>query len=313
MIHTTTPPFGISALRWRLALMGQFLFVFSVVALSGPGRIDIADGLVRYEVARSLAEHGDSVIRDKAINFMVFEGRGGRLYTNYRFPQSLLGVGAIVVSDLTGVVSEPRRHFYYSLLGAVACGALALVFSVWFRSLGHAPRPALLWGAAGVFCTPNWFYGTTTFDDVFGGLAVVIAVVVAYLGRHTRPLLAAAVAGASIGLAFNCKQPLGLFALVALAAIRDTGRSWQRQRGRMICLATGVVAGVAGYLGYESYKFPPGSMAANATALDSYLGPWPGKPVPALVALVFSPGIGILWYWPPVVIGLAGLRAWNRR
>ncbi|HUY32039.1 MAG TPA: hypothetical protein VMV69_04600 [Pirellulales bacterium] len=308
-----TPSPGISPSRWRLALTGQFLLVFSIVALSGPGRIDIADGLTRYEVARSLVEHGDSVIRDEAINFMVFDGRGGRHYTNYRFPQSLLGVGAIVAADLTGTVSEPRRYFFYSLLGAVACGALAVVYSVWFQSLGHAPRPALLWGCAGVVCTPNWFYGTTTFDDVFGGLAVVMAVVVARLSRHARPLLGAGVAGLLTGLAFNCKQPLGLFALVALAALREPGLCWRKSRGRIACLTAGVVAGVVAYLGYDWYKFPPGSMAANVKALESYLQPWPGEGVVALVTLVFSPGIGVLWYWPPVVIGVVGLKAWNRR
>jgi hypothetical protein len=304
---------GISPLRWSMALAGQFLFVFSIVSLSGPGRIDITDGLTRYEVAKSLVEDGDSVIRDEAISFMVFEGRGGRRYSNYRFPQSLLGVGAIVVADLTGEISEPRRHFYYSLLGAVACGAFAVLYSLWFRELGAAPRPAIVWGAAGVFCSGLWFYGTTTFDDVFGSLAVVAAVVTAYLGRHARPLVTAAVAGALIGLAFNCKQPLGLFALVTLAANHDTGWSWRRQWGRMTCLAAGVMAGVAVYLAYELYKFPPGSMEANAKVLGTYLQTWPGEPVPALVSLAFSPGIGALWYWPPVVIGLVGMKAWNVR
>ena len=51
-------------LRWMMALAGLFLAVFAVVALSGPGQFDISDGWVRYEVARSLVEHGDVDIRD---------------------------------------------------------------------------------------------------------------------------------------------------------------------------------------------------------------------------------------------------------
>ena len=51
-------------LRWMMALAGLFLAVFAVVALSGPGQFDISDGWVRYEVARSLVEHGDVNIRD---------------------------------------------------------------------------------------------------------------------------------------------------------------------------------------------------------------------------------------------------------
>ena len=53
--------------RWWMALAGLFLSVFAVVALSGPGRIDIIDGRVRYEVARSLVDHGDVDIQDPRI------------------------------------------------------------------------------------------------------------------------------------------------------------------------------------------------------------------------------------------------------
>src|SRR3954454_19871482 len=90
---------------WPLALAGQFLFVFSAVALSGPGRIDIVDGQTRYEVARSLVDHGDHVIRDERVWFGVFPGRGGRLYTPYRFPQTAAGVAAILAADATGPVA----------------------------------------------------------------------------------------------------------------------------------------------------------------------------------------------------------------
>ena len=53
------PPRIRSATWWPVALIGQFLVVFALVALSGPGRIDIIDGQTRYEVARSMVDHGD--------------------------------------------------------------------------------------------------------------------------------------------------------------------------------------------------------------------------------------------------------------
>src|SRR5262245_16211132 len=84
---------------WILALCGQFVLVVAVVALSGPGRIDSVDGQSRYEVARSLVEHGDSVIRDEHVRFRVHTGRDGQRYTAYRLPQSGLGVLAIFVAD----------------------------------------------------------------------------------------------------------------------------------------------------------------------------------------------------------------------
>src|SRR5262249_2809826 len=157
---------------WLGAVAGLALFVFAVVALSGPGRIDIVDGQTRYEVARSLVDHGDPVIRNDQVWFWVFPGRDGQLYTKSRFPQSLVGVATILASDALGPVSEGRRHFYFTLSGAFFCSVLAIFYAVWFRHQGLTPRAAVLWAGAGIFCTPNWFYGTSTFDDILGSTAL---------------------------------------------------------------------------------------------------------------------------------------------
>ena len=161
--------------RWWIAQTGLFLTVFAMVALSGPGRIDIIDGHIRYEVGRSLVEHGDSVVRDKAW-FSVFPGRNGQRYSTYRFPHSAAGVVAILASDVSGPVSESRRRFWFSLIGAVACAVLAVTYAAVFRHLGQPPMASLAWAAVGIFSTPNWFYGTSTFDDILGTTAMVLAV-----------------------------------------------------------------------------------------------------------------------------------------
>src|SRR5271157_4222424 len=119
--------------RWWIARAGLFLTVFATVALSGPGRIDIVDGQTRYEVARSLVEHGDSVIRDPDVRYTVFHGRDGQLYTPYRFPQTGAGVVAIVLADHTGPGSEGRRHFSFALTSAFAGALLAVLYTLWFR------------------------------------------------------------------------------------------------------------------------------------------------------------------------------------
>src|SRR6476620_3240536 len=110
MDHSPSPP------GWPVALLGLFLTVFAVLALSGPGRIDIIDGQARYEVARSLVEHGDTIIRDSNVWYPVLPGREGNLSTPYRIPHSLLGVPAIWLADATGPVSEGRRHFFFALV-----------------------------------------------------------------------------------------------------------------------------------------------------------------------------------------------------
>ena len=231
-----------------LAAGGLLISVFAMVALTGPGRIDIVDGQTRYEVARSLVDHGDDVIRDEHIWFGRFPGRGGRDYTTYRFPQSVLGVPAIVLSDLTGPRNEARRHFFFSLTGAAAAATLAVIYLWWFLRRGLGLPEALAWSAAGIFCLPSWFYATSTFDDILGSVVVVAALVAA--GPSTARALGA---GLLMGLAFNCKQPLGVFVLPVLAAISERGprhRPW----AQWALAVSGVAAGVVVYVAYDAYS-----------------------------------------------------------
>ena len=232
--------------RWRLSLAGLALFVFSIVALSSPGRIDVIDGQTRYEVGRSFVEHGDSIVRDADAWFAVFPGRNGERYSNYRFPQSVFAAAAILVSDATGPVREIRRHFFFSLSGAVLCAAIAVLYACWFRRIGHGRVASLAWASGGIFCTPTWFYGTTTFDDVLGSLVVLLAVYTAWVLRDRRPVAGAIVSGLLLGLAFNCKPPLVLFMPMAVAALWNPQRAkserWWQARLMFLCTASGVIA-----------------------------------------------------------------------
>lgn len=302
----------ISAWRWRLALLGLFLFVVAVVSLSGPGRLDIIDGAPRYEVARSLVEHGDAAIRDPDLTFTVLPGRDGQRYSNYRLPQSVAGVFAIWSADATGPRSEMRRQFFFVLTSAVACGILSLCYALWFRRLGLRPPAAIGWALAGIFCTPNWFYGTSVFDDILGATAVVLALTLAWFGRESKPLLFAALAGLALGLAFNCKPPLALFALPVLVLTVQRGESRCRQLTRMSLVLAGLVAGLVLYEGYEWYKFPPGTTAEHARLLAQYVPPWPGTPGIAVLVLLLSPAAGVFWYCPTLVLSLLALKSWLR-
>lgn len=339
-----------SAAGWLLATGGLFLFVFAVVALSGPGRIDILDGQTRYEVGRSLVEQGDSVVRAPEAWFSVFPGRDGQRFTNYRFPQSAIAALAIIISDLTGEANEPRRHFFFSLAGAVECGLIAVLYAAWFRRLNLGTAVSLAWAAAGIFCSPVWFYGTTTFDDVLGTLVALAVVTLAFrsstrgevearrvseampvlpsltrrASRETNvwseqhpslpSLTAAAIVGLLMGVAFNCKPPLVFFAAPALAAGWNGQWPDRRRMVRWAIMLSGIALGVAGYKLYDLYKFPPSTWAANAEAMRSgYALMWPGNVWAGLLGLTISPGVGAIWYWPPLVLGIAGVIVRYRR
>jgi hypothetical protein len=299
--------------RWGLALFGLLLFVLAALALSGPGRIDIIDGQARYLVARSVAEHGDPVVRDPDFWWSVLPGRDGNRYSAYRFPQSLLGAAAVLLADATGPVSEVRREFFFSLTGALLGALLAVLYAVWFRGLGESPAAAVGWAMAGIFCTPSWFYATSTFDDLLGAVFVVAAVGLAWWGRARRPLTGAALAGLAVGLAFNAKQPLGVFVLPVLALALTTDRPWRVRLGAAALALGGLGVGLAAYGAYEWYKFPPGTTADHARLLAAYVPAWPGDTPAGLCGLLFSPAAGAFWYCPPLLLAVAGVVLWRRR
>ena len=314
MASARKTPITQSMTRWAVALLGLFLLVMAILGLSGPGRIDIIDGQNRYYVARSLADHGDVVVREPNFNFLVFPGRDGNLYSSYRFPPILAGLPSILFADATGTVSETRREFFFTFTNAVVGALLAVVYAMWFRSLGHSPGMSLAWAVAGILCTPNWYYSTSTYDDILGGLFVVSAVTLAWWGKQgSHPLLASGLAGLAVGLAFNTKPPLGIFLLPVLALGLTAARSLGIRVATTVLVLGGVGLGLGAYVGYEWWKFPPGSTNEHARLLARYLLPWPGDTLAGVCGFLLSPAAGIFWYCPTLVLALAGLLRWRRR
>jgi hypothetical protein len=190
---------------------------------------------------------------------------------------------------------------------------LAIVYALWFRCLGYRPVAAVAWGAAGIFCTPSWYYGTSTFDDILGTLAVVSAAAIMWMCRQRRPWLGAALSGLALGWAVNCKPPLILFALPALAALYRAEVPWRRQLATALLLVPGLALGIVFFKAYDAYKFPPGS--DDIAALNVRMnGPiWTSNPVPGLMSLAVSPSCGALWYCPTLFLSWRGWRAWRER
>jgi hypothetical protein len=145
-----------------------------------------------------------------------------------------------------------------------------------------------------------------------GTAALVLAVGVAFMSRKSHRVLGATVAGLLLGLAFNCKQPLGAFLPVVLAAGYDGALGFRKQLGRLGLIAMGLCLGIAAYKGYDWYKYPPGATPDHSELLAQYAPIWPGNPLAALLGLAISPGAGAIWYAPTVVVSAYGLAVWMR-
>lgn len=341
-----TPADGLSRWAWFLALLGQFLFVFAVLALTGPGRIDITDGQVRYEVARGLIDWHDVEVHDSRVWFAVFPGRDDKRFTDYRLPQSLLGAVAIWLANLTegseqdhpalilptaadrsagaanpdefpkGLGVEGRRQFIFVLTSAFAGACLAIGYSICFRPMGLSARVALPWASAGIFCTPNWFYATSTFDDILGATVLVLMAVTGLKARKHGCLFWTLSTGLLAGLAFHCKQPLGAFVLVGMVLVITPGEPLRGQLSRVVVVLVGFATMLGLYVLYQHYRYPMGLAVAKAPYDKDYVEHYT-KSVTAtlrnLLHLAISPSAGVFWYCPTLLLTLAGLAAYYRK
>ncbi|CAN5555051.1 hypothetical protein BH11PLA2_BH11PLA2_05840 [soil metagenome] len=295
-------------IRWHLSLLGLALAVFGVVGLSGPGRIDIEDGQARYEAGRCFVEYGDPGIRDPRVVWHRFPGREGVDFTYYRLTGEVVATAFVALGHSLSD-QEGTRHFIFALNGAATAAVLAVVYAVWFRRQGSTPRMAIAFAAAGIFCTPCWFYAASTFDDLLCTLIVVVALVLADRARsgNVPSLFGTAIA---VGLSLNSKQPLAAILLPALAMADDAKRSLSWRLGRASVLVAGLGAGVVGYTAYEAWKFPPEQKAKHAAIRAEWgITVFEGNPLEALVDYTVGPSSGTLWYCPTILLGGAGLLA----
>src|SRR4030095_9117837 len=135
---------------------------------------------------------------------------------------------------------------------------LACVYFIWFAGRGLAKRQAVLWAVAGILCTPNWYYGTSTFDDIFAALAVTGALAYGLTAGPSRSRGAAFATGLLFGLAFNVKQPGAVFVLPAIGAFDAPDQPPSARLMTALAICAGLAIGIAAYFGYDLYKFPPG-------------------------------------------------------
>jgi hypothetical protein len=195
----------------------------------------------------------------------------------------------------------------------VVAAVLAVAYAGWFRRRGHPAAAAVAWAAGGVFCTPCWYYATSTFDDILGALAVVAAVALADAARKSGGWRLG-LAAVCVGLAVNCKQPLAAVLLPALALADDPNRPMRARLGRSAVLGLGLATGFAAYVGYEAVKFSPTNLEERDALLAAKYPRilFGGNPLEALLDFIAGPSSGSVWYFPPLLLCAAGMRAWWR-
>jgi hypothetical protein len=296
------------------------LLLLPVYVLSSPGRVDIVDGQVRYEVARNWLDHGRPEVRDRYLrNLGLVIATPDGAYGGYNAPASLSPMPAMLLSRLLPGHGPDRDRFAFSMAGPLfgAAGAGLLVLA--YTALGLPPRAAAGWALAVGLATLWWPGATTVFDQNQHAVLLLAALLLAWRAgrrRHWAPAMLGGLAGAGL---LNYQENYALvLPAVGLAVLAPAGRGVAGLRlavdraavGRYLLFGAVAAAGFLPLLAFNLWRFGGFFYAGR---FDDPLIFAVANPVAGLLSLVLSPGKSVFLFSPPLMLAALGVRELFRR
>jgi len=287
--------FARSHIDWVLAAGA---FVGTAVLTERKASFDSIDAYVMGQVARGVLHHGTPMVRLHLPAHQIREFHLGT-YSKYGLGMSLLWVPFLALDEALGF----SRPHLVALVGPLLLAATVLVmFSLAIR-LGATRRQAAAITVAIAFCTFLFTYGKTYFSET--AVALCIAVALLGLARLGTSVGWAAAVGGAVGLSVLFRTDSLLLVLipvgVAMLALRPPIRH--------LAVAAAVAFPPLALWGwYNVARF--GSVFSLGYKND------PGFThsfVDGLIGLLVSPGKGIIWFAPVLILTLWSIRGAYRR
>lgn len=289
-------------------VMAFGLFSFTTQPLTGyePETAAVTEGLV---LEGHLWDKEDSPLPLKA----NFPGRGGHHYSTAGLLQPLLeapffAAGHLVDVNFGWFSTFPFAYvflwFYNPFVAALAAVALFALILMTRGSIRWAAAIATLFVVASI----AWPYSKIGMETTFM-FAVLTAFALGVWARRSPSRLSWGLTGFAIG-ATAATKPYALIALPAIAVLlwptfRALDRRRRAQLGLAACLP--VLAWLAAIAWYNWYRFGSLTDSGYHESLLTLSAPL------NVLGLLFSPGKGLIFYSPLVVLGALGLpRLWRR-
>jgi|HubBroStandDraft_6_1064221.scaffolds.fasta_scaffold10153_5 hypothetical protein len=272
-------------------------FTLIFLALIAPGIYSV-DGNAMLAVSESLVTHRGFTVPEG----MGVPGVGGRIYSHWYPLLSVLNVPFACLALLASRVTHLPFHYLAGVLALPMMGALtaatAGIVALLARRLGATEKGA--WWAAVAFCigTVALAYGRTFYAEPL--LAFLTTAALYFTFGDSLPDLAVGACFAALAM---LAKPTGIMVGPILAA-------YLLAKGAPILRSILPLAGTATGFGL----FAVFNVIRFGHPLDFGI-PSPFQPsyfISGAAGLLFSPGYGLLWYCPPVILAIFGLRkAWK--
>lgn len=282
-------------LAWALALGTGLIYV----AFLPPGIYSI-DGNSILAVAESIVTRHNLTV-PAGLGIL---GRNGQIYSSWYPLQSLLAVPFVMTASLASRLLHAPLHFVAAALAGVlpalftgATVALVALISLQLGSTLLAARRASLCFAVG---TIAMVYARTFYADPLLSLLVAVGIYLAFVGSNRTIQLAGLVALLAV-----LAKPTGIFLAPALSAYLLLKKTPAR------LALTPALGGGLGLLLYFVYNFV--RFANPLTFGQPWVFSLSAFPE-GIAGLLFSPGRGIIWYSPAVLLAIPAFRkAWKTK
>lgn len=291
--------------RW--IALGLFLFVLGFYLLSSPGRIDIVDGQIRFDVTQSWISTGLPQLRDPALRNYGIAGRGDRLFAFYNAGPSVAAAPLVWLGRIRETDLGELQRFLFSLTSSFfGAGAVVLIY-VWLRGLGCSERRAGTFALISAFATYNWPLSATTFDQAQQTFFLTAALYCAWKAGRDDSLRLSAWAGTAFGWLINYQENFALlWPAILMLTLRGQPLVLPRARLRVYIQLLPTLAGIALLFAFNNLRFEVPYLVNRVPAGIAH-PPGLGNPLVGLPSLLLSPGKGVFFYSPVLILGLLGL------
>ncbi len=252
--------------------------------------------------------------------------RTGASYSVYNAAPSFTPMPFMLLSRWLPGHAVERDQFAFSLAGPFFGALLGALLFLAYGWLGIGRRASLIF--TGIFCLATlwWPASTTVFDQNQHAVLLLAAVLLAWLSGRRRQVGLAGLAGLIGGLLINYQE---MYALVlpavglAVLAAPEEGASGDAARPRKtvertavlryLAFGLGCCVGLGCFLVFNEIRWDTPLLLTRYGGLGTARVPTWGNPLAGFLGLAVSPGKGLIWFSPPLLLAFLGARALCRR
>jgi len=278
----------------------------------------MVDGQYRFDVSRNMVNMSGPALSD----FWLVQGplptnpKTGNFYSYYTAPASLVPLPLMILSRAFLGVRNAADRFSFSIASAFIGALIGPLLLVFFRRLRIPLKPAIGWTMVFALTTLWWPGSETVLDQTQHGIALLAMTLFAYDAAKGGKWQSALLTGLMGGLLYNYRVPfaalLPAFPIYWIVEARRAGSGRPKPDWAIVAkialFFVGLGVGLAGYAYYNLVRFGQFDMPVFENGVSML-----GNPVAGFLTLMISPGKGLFWFSPPMILAGFGFMAFLKK